>query len=237
MPWCAAVHKIAEWGTTEWLGSNRSAISEAMCAPSTAFPSVPVRSNPQISPPRPWHGESTRQSCGSPRGPSSAPTARRKPGEPGSPLASPADLLAAPPRRPLPGGSPASHHRRAHLHRCRSIPGALFVFLLIPTLIYFPHNSRMSFLKASEYVTLSLKTQGFFLCTVTNHAHMALWPLARSTPPLPPPPLLGVLCPRTAAFFWLHSISAEIAFLQEAFLELAWGPSLFSVSAPGLHAP
>ena len=92
----------------------------------------------------------------------------------GSPLASPADLLAAPPRRPPPGGSPASHHRRAHLHRCRSIPGALFVFLLIPTLIYFPHNSRMSFLKASEYVTLSWKTQGFFLCTVTNHAHMAL---------------------------------------------------------------
>ena len=92
----------------------------------------------------------------------------------GSPLASPADLLAAPPRRPPPGGTPASHHRRAHLHCCRSIPGALFVFLLIPTLIYFPHNSRMSFLKASEYVTLSWKTQGFFLCTVTNHAHMAV---------------------------------------------------------------
>ena len=92
----------------------------------------------------------------------------------GSPLASPADRLEVPPRRPLPGGTPASHHHHAHLHRCTSIPGALFVFLLIPTLIYFPHNSRMSFLKASEYVTLSLKTQGLFLCTVTNHVHMAL---------------------------------------------------------------
>ena len=91
----------------------------------------------------------------------------------GSPLASPADRLEVPPRRPLPGGTPASHHHHAHLHRCTSIPGALFVFLLIPTLIYFPHNSRMSFLKASEYVTPSLKTQGFFLCTVTT---MSTWP-------------------------------------------------------------
>ena len=44
-------------------------------------------------------GESTRQSCGSPRGPSSAPTARRKPGEPPSPRSPPP--LQKYSRRPL----------------------------------------------------------------------------------------------------------------------------------------
>ena len=113
---------------------------------SISFPSLPVRSSPQISPP-------TTLTQG------------------GSPLTSPADRLAAPPRRPRPGGTPASHRVRANLHRCRSIPGALFVFLLIPMLIYFPHNGRMIFLKASEYVTLSSETHGFSPCADRPRPH------------------------------------------------------------------
>ena len=228
---CCSPWGCKESDATGWLDSNnRSAICEAMSTLSISFPSLPVRSSPQISPP-------TTLTQG------------------GSPLTSPADRLAAPPRRPRPGGTPASHRVRANLHRCRSIPGALFVFLLIPMLIYFPHNGRMIFLKASEYVTLSSETHGFSPCADRPRPHGPVtlahttrdpgpqgpwpwptWPvtLAKSTPPSTRPSS-GVLCPRRAAFFWPHSISAEITFLQRGF---SWAClRVFSIFCLGARLP
>ena len=98
---------------------------------------------------------------------------------------------------------------------------------------------------------------------LTGHAHMAPWPwptrpvtlarkardpgphdpwpwptwpvtLARSTPPSARPSS-GVLCPRRAAFFWPHSISAEITFLQRGF---SWAClRAFSIFCLGARLP
>ena len=236
---------------------------------SISFPSLPVRSSPQISPPRPWHrGE----------------------------VHSPVLQIAS---QPLLGAHGQEEPQRAIVAALTSTAAEVFQapssFSCSSRCSFTSRTmAGWSFLKPQNMSRFHRKPTGFPR-VLTGHAHMAPWPwptwpvtLAHTTrdpgthapwprptwpmilaytirdpgphdpvtpahtirdpgphdpwpwpaalrpPPAPPP-----ACSAHEGLLSSGLIQSrpKSPFCKEAFLELAWGPSLFSVSVPGFRAP